>query len=141
MAQPEVPTLRALEDAVRASWSIETCDPVDQHEWSTDNPARGQCGVTALVLSDLLGGVLLEAEVFLGGEKVEYHYWNRLPSGFDIDLTREQFTRGETFSDPREVEPQAPGPEHAPGYALLAERVRSRLGRAGDKAGRLLQSP
>lgn len=141
LPEPYVPTLRALENAVRASWSIETCDPVDRHEWSSDNPARGQCGVTALVLSDLLGGVLLEAEVFLGGEKVEYHYWNRLPGGFDVDLTREQFTRGETFSAPREITPQAPGPEHAPGYVLLADRVRARLGPVAAAAGHLSVPP
>ncbi|MEO6713611.1 MAG: hypothetical protein ABIM89_09310 [Mycobacteriales bacterium] len=132
---PDVLTLRAIEDAIRDSWSIETCDPVDQHEWSRDNAARGQCGVTALVVSDLLGGVLLEAQVFRGGVQVEYHYWNRLTSGLDLDLTREQFTRGETFSAAIEVPPLPPGPAHAPGYALLAERVRARLGPAASAAG------
>jgi hypothetical protein len=131
------PALSAIEAAVRASWSIETCDPIDRHEWSTANPARGQCGTTALVVSDLLGGLLLEAEVFRDGVQVEYHYWNRLPSGVDIDLTREQFTRGETFSEPVEVQPRDPGPVHGPGYRLLAERVRTRLGPAGAAAGQL----
>lgn len=135
------PALSAIEAAIRASWSIETCDPIDRHEWSAANPARGQCGTTALVVSDLLGGSLLEAQVFRDGVQVEYHYWNRLPSGVDIDLTREQFTRGETFSEPVEVEPRTPGPVHAPGYALLAERVRARLGPAGSEAGRLCVEP
>lgn len=133
----QVLTLTGIEDALRAGWSIETCDPVDRHEWTPANPSRGQCGATALVLSDLLGGVLLEADVFIDGVQVEYHYWNRLPGGLDVDLTREQFRRGETFSEPREVVPQPPGPAHAPGYVLLAERVRARLGAAGAPAGRL----
>jgi hypothetical protein len=48
-------TLTEIEAAMRASWGEDTCDPVDL-PWSTDNPAKGQCGVTALVLNDLLGG-------------------------------------------------------------------------------------
>lgn len=139
-AATEVPTLRVLDDAIRASWSIETCDPVDRHEWTPANAARGQCGTTALVLSDLLGGVLLEAQVFRDGVQVEYHYWNRLPSGFDVDLTREQFSRGETFSEPVELHPQPPGPVHGPGYRLLAQRVHDLLGPAGAAAGRLLRT-
>lgn len=133
-----VPTLRSLEQAFRESWSLETCDPVDQHEWTPDNPSRGQCGATALVLADLLGGVLLEARVYRGGVQVEWHYWNRLPSGFDVDLTREQFTDGETFSEPVEVAALPPGPAIAAGYRLLAERVRDRLGASAAAAGKLV---
>ena len=51
-------TLTEIETAVRAAWGEGTCDPVDL-PWSTDNPAKGQCGVTALVLNDLLGGDLM----------------------------------------------------------------------------------
>jgi len=49
-------TLTAVERAVRASWGVDTCDPVDRLDWRPDNPSRGQCGVTALVLHDLFGG-------------------------------------------------------------------------------------
>lgn len=45
-----------LERAIRASWSERTCDPVDLPDWSPENAARGQCGVTALVVQDLMGG-------------------------------------------------------------------------------------
>jgi hypothetical protein len=45
-----------IEALIRASWSEKTCDPVDLPEWSAENPARGQCAVTALVVQDLLGG-------------------------------------------------------------------------------------
>ena len=54
-----------------------------------DNRALGQCAVTALVVQDVLRGELLRAEV--NGTS---HYWNRLPDGTELDLTREQF---ETF--------------------------------------------
>jgi hypothetical protein len=60
--------------------------------------------VTALVLNDLLGGELLLAEVRNpDGSRQGVHYWNRLPDGREIDLTHEQFKRGETISEPRTV--------------------------------------
>ena len=56
------------------------------------NPSRGQCGVTSLVLHDLLGGALLVAEVtYAAGGRQGFHTWNRLPDGTQADLTREQF--------------------------------------------------
>ena len=55
-------TLARIEAAVRACWDERTCDPVDL-PWSSDTPSRGQCGVTALVVNDLLGGDLMVAEV------------------------------------------------------------------------------
>lgn len=96
-------SLSAIEDAIRASWSADTCDPVDL-PWSENNPAKGQCSVTALVLNDLVGGELLLAEVHNpDGSRQGVHYWNRLPGGQQIDLTREQFRAGETISEPRVV--------------------------------------
>lgn len=47
-----------LEAAIRAAWALDTCDPVDGDDWSPANPSRGQCGSTALVVHDLLGGDL-----------------------------------------------------------------------------------
>jgi hypothetical protein len=89
-------SLSDLERAIRAGWSRATCDPVDVEDWCPENPARGQCGVTALVLHDLLGGELLIADVLhADGSRQGVHYWNRLPGGVEIDLTREQFTRSE----------------------------------------------
>jgi hypothetical protein len=97
-------SLAALEAAIRAHWSIETCDPIDVPNWTPANQASGQCAVTSLVVRDLLGGRLLEAEVLRpDGSRQGFHYWNRLP-GFDLDLTREQFIEGETVQEPIEVE-------------------------------------
>jgi len=122
-------TLTELEAALRAAWGPDTCDPVDLPDWRPDNPARGQCGVTALVLHDLLGGDLLLAEVHhADGTRQGVHYWNRLPGGLQIDLTRSQFDRGETVGDPRPV-PRPPGPPHrcATQYALLHRRLHKAL--------------
>jgi hypothetical protein len=89
-------TLKDIELAMGGAWSRETCDPVDKDYWSAQNPSRGQCGVTALVLQDLLGGDLLIASVLHSdGSHQGYHYWNRLGTDCEVDLTREQFTNGE----------------------------------------------
>jgi hypothetical protein len=125
-------TLAELESAIRASWSTESCDPVDRAEWSVDNPSRGQCGVTSLLLCSVLGGVLVEAEVFRDGQQVEYHYWNRLPSGLELDLTRAQFRRGELLTPTRDLEPQAPGPRMAREYDALVTAVTERLPELGQ---------
>jgi hypothetical protein len=47
-----------IEAVVRTAWACDTCDPVDAGDWSAANPARGQCGTTALIINDLLGGEL-----------------------------------------------------------------------------------
>ncbi|MFF7947707.1 YunG family protein [Streptomyces griseorubiginosus] len=90
--------LTDIERAVRSSWSAETCTPEFRSRWSPDNPARDQCGVTAMVLNDLLGGELIRGEVHVNGERVDYHWWNRLGMGLEIDLTREQFGPEETVT-------------------------------------------
>src|SRR5260221_14559881 len=93
-------SLATMEDAIRSAWCRETTD--DPNEWSLENPSLGQCGVTALVVRDYLGGELLMAEVLPadGGEVSDRHCWNRLGSGIEIDLTREQFRNGATLGDP-----------------------------------------
>jgi hypothetical protein len=97
-------TFAALESAIRASWSLETCDPTDVPVWTPAEPSRGQCAVTALVVHDLLGGELLEAEVdHADGSRQGFHYWNRF-AGLDVDLTRRQFAHGEVVRKPHLIE-------------------------------------
>lgn len=125
---PQV-TLRALEDAIRTSWCIETCDPTDVPVWSTANPARGQCAATALVVHDLLGGELLEAEVhFTDGSRQGFHYWNRL-AGLDLDLTVAQFATNEIIQAPHLINrsPGAPWLAHDQ-YLTLRARVYAAMG-------------
>jgi hypothetical protein len=60
--------------------------------------------------------------------------WNRLPSGVEIDLTRDQFKHGEVIGEPTarprptEIDPSHPRYFRYEQYLVLAERVRSRLG-------------
>ena len=129
-------TREDIEAAVRTAWARDTCDPVDADDWSPANPARGQCGTTALTINDLLGGELLVAEVLhADGSRQGVHWWNRLPDGTEIDLTREQFTSHEVIQQPRAMpRPSEPPKRAAEQYLTLKNRVFDALGvtDAGD---------
>lgn len=75
--------LAALSQALRASWNADTSA---YPRWSPHTPSLGQCAVTALIVQDVLGGDL--ERVTVAGQS---HYYNRLPDGTEIDLTRDQF--------------------------------------------------
>jgi ADP-ribose pyrophosphatase YjhB (NUDIX family) len=116
----------SLERAVRAAWCLWTSDPVDQPGWTEANPASGQCASTALVVQDRLGGELLIADVHeADGTRQGVHYWNRLPDGTELDLTRGQFRGGEHVGPPRTIErpPDVTRGRVAGNYHLLAHRV------------------
>ena len=72
---------------IQNAWCKDTCSPGDVARWTPDNPCIGQCAVTALLIQELLGGELMPTSV----EGFGSHYYNRLPSGDDLDLTRGQF--------------------------------------------------
>jgi hypothetical protein len=129
-----IDSFAALEDALRKSWGLDTCDPVDRADWHSGNPARGQCGVTALVVNDLLGGDLVMAEVsYADGKRQGVHYWNRIGQ-LDVDLTRGQFTDDEHVG----VGKVMPRPPRAPTrclheYETLRARVLAALGTAAPQ--------
>ncbi len=130
MALMPIHLLTDIEQAVRSSWSAETCTPEYRDRWSPDNPARDQCGVTAMVLNDLLGGELIRGEVHVDGVRTDFHWWNRLGMGVEIDLTREQFAPeeivvgGDVIVRPPVTEWRRLREE----YELLRDRVADRLG-------------
>jgi hypothetical protein len=125
-------TFAQLEQAIRASWTLDTSD--DPDEWSVENPSRGQCDITSLVVQDLVGGELLAADVCIADRRIEAHMWNRLPSGIEVDLTRDQFKRGEVIGQPVvRPRPAAFAADHPryhryEKYLELSRRVRNHLG-------------
>ena len=62
-------------------------------QWQADNPAIGQCGVTALVVNDKLGGDILKTPLPEGD-----HFYNRV-NGERIDLTAGQFDAPVNYLD------------------------------------------
>jgi hypothetical protein len=117
-------TLIEVETAVRASWSVETAYCSADYRERRPSPARGQCGTTALVVQDLLGGDLIVADLLFAGRTEGVHYWNRLPDGREVDLTRDQFAESEVLVNPRVATShrRATGPAEE-AYRLLQARV------------------
>lgn len=60
-----------------------------------DNPAKGQCGVTALVVNDILGGGIYKTWLDEG-----WHFYNIL-DGERKDFTQEQFPCNLEYQDVR----------------------------------------
>lgn len=70
----------ALFERLKIAWSKESSD-----SWSAENPAKGQCSVTSLVVHDLFGGDILKTKT-RGGT----HFYNSI-NGVRWDLTISQF--------------------------------------------------
>jgi hypothetical protein len=85
-----------LEKALEQAWDRSTCS--DPGKWSSENPAWGQCAVTALIVQDYYGGELRRGLV----DDIS-HYWNILQDGHEVDLTLKQF--GDS-ARPTDVQPR-----------------------------------
>lgn len=77
-----------LYEKLQLAWSLETSS-----KWRPDNPARGQCSVTAIAVHDILGGDILKTRT-PGGT----HFYNRL-GGVKWDLTVSQFDQPVPYED------------------------------------------
>ncbi|MFI6044107.1 hypothetical protein ACIA8C_20930 [Nocardia sp. NPDC051321] len=123
--------LLAIDSALRASWAGDTCSPDDvaRAGWRPENPAWGQCDITALIVNDIFGGDLIVGEVWSGAEQHGFHWWNRLTTGVELDLTRSQFRDGQVVTNPRVVQrPRGRLPRRRDEYLLLRQRVIDQLG-------------
>lgn len=110
-----------MTETIRRSWCRDTSATPEL--WSPALPSRGQCAVTALVVQDILGGVLLRTTNF--GES---HYLNGLVDGSYLDLTGDQF----------EVQAYTPFEERSREYVLgnlnTVKRYSLLLRRIADEA-------
>lgn len=117
--------LELLSDIRRAlprCWAADTA--AKRSDYSADNPARGQCVPTALVIHELVGlGVW---QTTMQGES---HYVNALPDGRIVDLTRSQYPKDATYGRMRRARPDYS--KHTkrtrPRYELLLARVLEQL--------------
>ena len=83
-----------------------------------DNPARGQCAVSSLVIQDYCGGDL--ARVHATGDGIdENHYYNRLDDGTLIDTTGQQYGNLKVSLTPNPVDLEKGG------YGSMRERCLS----------------
>lgn len=117
--------LQKIKELLEKSWCKGTS--ADPENWTKENPAWGQCAITALVVQDFLGGELLRASFkdVKGFEFVGSHYWNRLPDGQEVDLTRCQFPKDITIpvGEPRTRQHVLSYPETQRRYNILKLEV------------------
>jgi len=78
----------AVQSALRTAWSLSTAS-----QWTADNPAAGQCNVTALLVHELFGGELLKTPLQAGD-----HFYNRI-GGLRYDFTASQFDQPIAYAD------------------------------------------
>jgi hypothetical protein len=115
------PSIDAMARHIAAGWDADTAWIDD---WDETNPARGQCGSSALVLQDLLGGTVVRAMVEPTPRHRIVHYWNVLPLG-QVDLTWHQFESEARITDAGPVErgELLDGPWFERRYRTLHRRV------------------
>ncbi|WP_429908023.1 YunG family protein [Geobacillus thermodenitrificans] len=77
-----------LKHVLMKVWSIESSS-----KWTPQNPAKGQCGVTALVVNDIFGGEILKTLTPEG-----WHFYNKI-NGQLYDLTESQFSEAIEYMD------------------------------------------
>lgn len=76
--------LDVLEEFLPKCWSKETAY---KNEWDKDNPSKNQCAVTAMIVQDIVGGVILCCPTSDG----DSHFYNKFDDGSEYDLTEDQF--------------------------------------------------
>ncbi|MGN8231021.1 YunG family protein [Paenibacillus polymyxa] len=105
-----------LEKALFQAWSLESSS-----KWTANNPAAGQCGVTALVVQDRLGGDILRTWLDSG-----WHYYNRIGEDI-IDFTRSQFSILPQYQDVYSNREEAFSDTNPEQYAALNRRLKEFL--------------
>lgn len=114
--------IKKLEEAFEESWGWATSS--EPGLWNRENPALGQCAVTALVAQEYLGGWIVRVPYVdrgVGGS----HYFNVLEDGRRIDFTERQFTDDVFFDGPEAAN------DEALNKALIGTSIAYALSRAG----------
>jgi len=106
-------------NALRQSWSAQSSS-----KWSVENPAKGQCGVTSLVVQDILGGEIRKTRLDEG-----WHFYNVI-NGERIDFTEEQFSSKIDYQDIESNRAEAYQDTNNAQYSCLKSQVNRHLARA-----------
>jgi hypothetical protein len=120
------PGLLQVITAIRESWDQHTSGYPDQ--WTLQNPACGQCTVSALVLHDHCGGVIMEF-VTVSDDISHYHDVNVI-DGMLLDVTFGQFQSLRLTYVSRESRPREMllwNDSTRERYERLSQRVTARL--------------
>ena len=101
-----------IANALSKSWSIESST-----KWSKDNPSAGQCGVTALVVNDLLGGEIKKTKLPDG-----WHFYNFIKNK-RYDFTVSQFKKEILYMDVPSNRAEAYADTNENQYGYLKQKV------------------
>jgi hypothetical protein len=108
----DVLTVEYLFYVLNKSWSLESSS-----KWNDNNPASGQCGVTSLVINDLLGG-----EIFKTLLPQEWHFYN-IVQGVRYDFTASQFATRIVYEDSLSTREEALKDTNIIQYSYLKQQV------------------
>lgn len=115
--------LSQLEVLLKQAWSRETSS--DPARWTPENPAWGQCAVTALVVHDYFGGRLLWALARLPDGREISHYFNETEDKQIIDATKCQFPEETVIPEGQDKRRDFPTThEYVLSYPATSERYR-----------------
>jgi hypothetical protein len=101
-----------LYQTLKTAWSSES-----SASWSPENPAKGQCSVTPLVMQDIFGGSILKTKTY-GGT----HFYNMIDS-VKWDMTVSQFDRPIPFEDRPATREEAMADTSEQQYQALKRRL------------------
>lgn len=107
---------KIIKNFLRECWSRESSSL-----WTAENPARGQCGVTALVIQDYFGGEILKTLV--DGKS---HFYNEI-NGCKYDFTADQFQSLPNYSNDPSTREEAFIDTNQNQYSYLLDRFRREL--------------
>ncbi|MGG4490411.1 YunG family protein [Metabacillus idriensis] len=81
-------TKAQLLQSLKQTWSLKSSS-----KWSIDNPSKGQCGVTSLVVNDILGGEIRKTPLAEG-----WHFYNMIYHT-RYDFSESQFSESISYED------------------------------------------
>ena len=116
--------LERVTKALEISWSLKSST-----KWKKTNPALGQCGVTALVAQDYLGGEIIKTWVEKPGGIALWHYYN-LVENQSIDFTISQFDEAIDYDNIPSSREEAFSDTNITQYAHLKSAVQTELDNA-----------
>ncbi len=118
-------SIKRLKEAIMKSWGEDTCHYKFLWRDKSLPDSAGHCRVVSLIVQDYLGGSILYSHV--KGNMNWDHYWNLLPSGKELDLTKDQFSKNIKLVKSKKVSRKEvlSSKRTTRGYELLKNRVKN----------------
>lgn len=101
-----------LKKALYKSWSIDTSS-----KWTRQNPAKGQCGVTALIVNEMLKGDIAKTKI-----QENWHFYNII-NGKRYDFTESQFETPIEYNNTLSNRSEAYMNTNEKQYTILKQKV------------------